>query len=263
MKVEQKCKIIKKEMLSKQAISMTLEVGTMVRDTHQNPGQFVHIKCGEGVLLRRPISVSTTWTPADSGDKTPDNLTIVFEERGEGTAWLAQRQEGEYLDVLGLLGNGFSMEKTGRYLLVGGGIGVPPMIGCAQYATDGKHTAILGYRSADYVCLDAQMSQHCNKVLVATDDGSAGYHGYVDAVLKQELTNDKDYTAVLACGPKPMLASIAKVAKEYNLPCYVSMEERMACGVGACLVCACDKSDGTRAHVCKDGPVFEASEVIF
>ena len=164
------------------------------------------------------------------------------------------------LDVLGLAGNGFTMKPEGHYLLVGGGIGIPPMLGCAQY-TQGKSTAILGGRSADKIILQNCFRDECAKVLTATDDGSLGHHGFVDALVRQELEGDQNYDAVLACGPRPMLRNVARVAEEFGVPCQVSMEERMGCGVGACLVCACDMADGSRKHVCKDGPVFNAKEV--
>lgn len=254
MKVERKCKIISKTMLG-DAVYMVLEVGDMVRASFKNPGQFVHIKCGEGLLLRRPISVC-----ACTEGQPEDTLAIVFEVRGEGTDWLAKREAGECLDVLGLAGNGFPMKRGGRYLLVGGGIGVPPMLGCAQFA-EGKSTAVLGFRSENKVILLDHFEEECAKVLLATDDGSAGYHGFVDALVRQELEQDRAYDAVLACGPKPMLRSVAKAAEEFGVPCLISMEERMGCGVGACLVCACDMADGSRKHVCKDGPVFDSKEV--
>lgn len=255
MKVECQCKIVSKEWLSHDGVYLTLEVGDMVRTSYKAPGQFVHIRCGDGLLLRRPISVC-----ACMGEGPKDLLSIVFEVRGEGTAWLADRIEGDTLDVLGLLGNGFDMKSDGRYLLVGGGIGVPPLLGCAQY-TCGKSTGILGFRSKDKAILTQLFEEECAKVLLATDDGSLGYHGYVDALVRQELEQDKAYDGVLACGPKPMLKNVANVAAQFGVPCQVSMEERMGCGVGACLVCACDMKDGTRKHVCKDGPVFNAQEV--
>ena len=146
MKVERKCKIVSKEQLG-DAISMVLECGDMVRTSCKGPGQFVHIKCGDALLLRRPISVCS----CQEGDPS-DLLTVVFEVRGEGTQWLANRKVGDTLDVMGLLGNGFSIKPEGRYLLVGGGIGIPPMRGCAQY-TEGRSTAILGGRSADKIIL--------------------------------------------------------------------------------------------------------------
>lgn len=254
MKVERKCKIVSKEQMG-DAVYMVLEAGDMVRTSFRAPGQFVHVKCGEGLLLRRPISVCTCYS-----DEPSDLLTIVFEVRGEGTDWLARRPVGHSLDVLGLAGNGFTMKPEGHYLLVGGGIGIPPMLGCAQY-TQGKSTAILGGRSADKIILQNCFQDECAKVLTATDDGSLGHHGFVDALVRQELEGDQNYDAVLACGPRPMLRNVARVAEEFGVPCQVSMEERMGCGVGACLVCACDMADGSRKHVCKDGPVFDSREV--
>ena len=254
MKVEQNCTIVAREEMG-DAIYLVLAVGDMVRKSFKGPGQFVHVKCGEGLLLRRPISVCSCQK-----DVPDDLLSIAFEVRGDGTRWLAQRQVGDKLDVLGLLGNGFPMKPEGRYLLVGGGIGIPPMRGCAQY-TQGRSTAILGGRSKDKIILKHCFEEECAKVMVATDDGSLGHHGFVDALVRQELGQDKGYDAVLACGPKPMLRNVAKAAEEFGVPCLVSMEERMGCGVGACLVCACDMADGSRKHVCKDGPVFDAKEV--
>lgn len=256
MKAAHKCKIVSKTRMG-DAVYMVLEAGDMVRTSFTTPGQFVHIKCGDGLLLRRPISVCSCQE-----DEPEDTLAIVFEVRGEGTAWLAERNEGDTLDVLGLLGNGFHMEREGRYLLVGGGIGVPPMRGCAQY-TGGRSTAILGFRSREKAILLDCFRDECAKVAVATDDGSLGYHGFVDALVRQELAKEqaRPYLGVLACGPKPMLKNVAKVAAEFNVPCQVSMEERMGCGVGACLVCATPMRDGAVKHVCKDGPVFDAEEV--
>ena len=254
MKVERECKIVSKEQVG-DAVYMTLEVGDMIRASFRAPGQFVHIRCGEGLLLRRPISVCSCME-----DEPDDLLSIVFEVRGEGTRWLAGRELGDSLDVLGLAGNGFDLKPEGRYLLVGGGIGIPPMLGCAQY-TGGRATAILGGRSRDKIILEDFFREDCAKVLCATDDGSLGHHGCVDALVRRELSEDRGYDGVLACGPKPMLRNVAKVAEEFGIPCQVSMEERMGCGVGACLVCACDMADGSRKHVCKDGPVFDSREV--
>ena len=254
MKVERECKIVSKEQVG-DAVYMTLEVGDMIRASFRAPGQFVHIRCGEGLLLRRPISVCSCME-----DEPDDLLSSVFEVRGEGTRWLAGRELGDSLDVLGLAGNGFDRKPEGRYLLVGGGIGIPPMLGCAQY-TGGRATAILGGRSRDKIILEDFFREDCAKVLCATDDGSLGHHGFVDALVRRELSEDRGYDGVLACGPKPMLRNVAKVAEEFGIPCQVSMEERMGCGVGACLVCACDMADGSRKHVCKDGPVFDSREV--
>ena len=254
MKVERQCKIIAKEQLTQDAVSMTLAVGDMVSSAMIRPGQFVHIKCGDGLLLRRPISICE-WTEGRDGD----TITVVFEVRGEGTRWLAQQNKGETLDVMGPLGNGFDAEN-GPYLLVGGGIGVPPMLGCAG-TSGGTSRAVLGFRSKDKAILLDRFEQDCVDVLVTTDDGSLGYHGFVDTLVRQELEKEIRYLGVLACGPKPMLKSVAKVAAEFGVPCQVSMEERMGCGVGACLVCAVPMKNGTMTRACKDGPVFHAEEV--
>ena len=185
VKVERICTIVAREEMG-DAIYLVLEAGDMVRTSYAGPGQFVHVKCGEGLLLRRPISVCSCQE-----DVPNDLIAIAFEVRGDGTRWLAQRKVGDTLDVMGLLGNGFSMKPEGRYLLVGGGIGIPPMRGCAQY-TQGKSTAILGGRSADKIILQDRFRDECAKVLIATDDGSLGHHGFVDALVRQELEEDKN-----------------------------------------------------------------------
>ena len=255
MPIEQICTIVEAAKLNEYAYSFTLEVGDMVKKEGLMAGQFLHIACGEGLLLRRPISVCMVQE-----DQPHDTARIVFEVRGEGTQWLAQRQAGDKLNVLGPLGNGFSIAADDRLLLVGGGIGVPPLLGQAAF-TAKKATAVLGFRSADRAMLVEDYRDYCEEVYLCSDDGSLGRHGFVDAQLKDILEKDKNFTAVLACGPKPMLKNVAKVAAEYGVPCQVSLEERMACGVGACLGCAVQMADGTMKHVCKDGPVFDAKEV--
>lgn len=254
MKVERACKIVCRRQMG-DAVWLTMEAGDMVRTSFRAPGQFVHIKCGDGLLLRRPISVCTCQE-----DTPEDLLSVVFEARGAGTRWLAARREGDTLDVLGLLGHGFQMEREGRYLLAGGGVGVPPLYGCAQYGA-GRATAVLGFRSGEKAILAGLMEEVCERVSIATDDGSLGYHGFVDALVRQELARDRGYTAVLSCGPRPMLKAVAEAARAFGVPCQVSLEERMACGVGACLACACRMKDGHYRHVCADGPVFDAEAV--
>ena len=255
MPIEQMCTIVEVSKLNEYAYSFTLEVGEMVTKEGLRAGQFLHIQCGEGHLLRRPISVCLCME-----DAPHDTARIVFEVRGEGTRWLAQRQVGDKLNVLGPLGNGFQITPEDRLLLVGGGIGVPPLLGQAAYTAE-KATAVLGFRSADRAMLVEDYQNYCKEIYLCSDDGSMGRHGFVDAQLRDIFEKDKDFTAVLACGPKPMLKSVAKVAVEYGVPCQVSLEERMACGVGACLGCAVQMADGTMKHVCKDGPVFDAKEV--
>ena len=218
-------------------------------------GQFVHIACGEGNLLRRPISI------CEAGE---GRLRIVFQVKGSGTEWLADRKEGDTLDVLGPLGHGFDTAALGaRPVLIGGGIGVPPMLQAAKCAkaAGAAPRAVLGFRNRGAVILEEDFRAVC-ETFVTTDDGSYARHGFVTDVL-QELVADA--TGVAACGPKPMLKAIAAIAKQAGLPCQVSMEERMGCGIGACLVCACalkaENSETRYGHVCKDGPVFNAEEV--
>ena len=255
MPVEQICTVAEIARLNEFAWSFTLEVGDMVKKEGLMAGQFLHIACGEGLLLRRPISVCMVQE-----DEPQDTARVVFEVRGEGTKWLAERRVGDKVNVLGPLGNGFTVTPNDRLLLVGGGIGVPPLLGQAAF-TAKNSTAVLGFRSADRAMLVEDYRDYCEAVYLCSDDGSLGRHGFVDAQLKDILEKDKNFTAVLACGPKPMLKNVAKVAAEYGVPCQVSLEERMACGVGACLGCAVQMADGTMKHVCKDGPVFDAKEV--
>ena len=171
---------------------------------------------------------------------------------------------GENLDILGPLGNGFDLTDTDRHaVFVGGGIGAPPLFGAAQkYGTNSD--AILGFRSASAAILTDDFGKVCNKVMIATDDGTLGHHGLVTDLLKKRLKEPCDI--IYACGPKPMLKAIAEIAEENDIECQVSLEERMACGVGACLGCAVRIiSDGKEKylHVCKDGPVFNAREVVW
>lgn len=249
---EQKlCTIVETRKLNPYAVSMTIETDDMLPEA----GQFIHVKCGDALLLRRPISI------CDWQEDTPSNLLrMVFEVRGEGTDWLARRSVGDRLDVLGPLGHGFSLKPEGRYLLVGGGIGVPPLLGCARTAK-GNCTAVLGFRTAERAMLLNEFRESCTETVVMSDDGTLGEHGFVNAGVRRVLERGQEFDAVLACGPKAMLKSVVQAAEEFGVSCQVSMEERMGCGVGACLVCACDMKDGSRKHVCKCGPVFQAEEV--
>lgn len=215
------------------------------------PGQFVQVKV-DGFMLRRPISLAGI----ENG-----NIRLIFEVKGEGTASLANIKEGDSLDILGPLGHGFTMlPKDKKVILIGGGIGTPPMVPLAKYYDNAK--AIIGFRSAENVILKEEFKD----VTVCTNDGSEGVKGFVTDALINILEIEKP-DMIYACGPNVMLEGIAKIANEKNIECEVSLEERMACGVGACLGCACKTKshDGTssHAHVCKDGPVFNSKEVIF
>lgn len=221
------------------------------------PGQFVHI-LPKGSTLRRPISICEI-------DAEQETLTIVFEVKGEGTKNISQQNPGETMDVLGPLGHGFTLlPDAKKVVLVGGGIGNPPMLSLANVYGQ-KAVAICGYRSASIVTLQKEFAASGAKTILCTDDGTAGRKGLVTQCLEEELCISGG-DMVYACGPRPMLKHVAEVAKKYNIPCEVSMEERMGCGIGACLVCACQlerEGKSVMGHVCKDGPVFCAEEVVW
>jgi len=221
------------------------------------PGQFVHIRV-EGFTLRRPISICGI-------DKEKGTLRIVFEIRGEGTAFIAKLNTGDLVDMLAPLGHGFTVNpEYKKVILIGGGIGTPPMLPLAQ-SYGKKAYAISGFRSANAVILQENFKKSGAETILCTDDGTQGIHGFVTQPLA-EILEKEDIDAIYACGPAPMLKGISAMAKEKGIYCEISLEERMACGIGACLGCACrtKKSDEEYfAHVCKDGPVFNAEEVLW
>lgn len=217
------------------------------------PGQFLHIQCGD-CTLRRPISI---------GGVAGDLLTVIFEVKGKGTKWLRDRKAGDTLNVLGPLGHGFP-KNPGKVLLVGGGVGVPPMYFAAQKLPGCD--ALLAFRSADRAMLTEEFRLHCGNVQIMSDDGSIGEKGFAAQGVAGML-KDGGYGAVFACGPKIMLKTTYEAAAAAGVPCYVSMEERMGCGVGACLGCSVPLkgADGVRrmARACADGPVFRGEEVLW
>lgn len=220
-------------------------------------GQFVNIKV-DGFMLRRPISICSI-------DKKKGTLRIIFEVRGEGTKELSQLSEGSMIDIVAPLGGrGFELDGHETAVIIGGGIGNPPMLAVAEKF--GKNaTVISGYRNASAVILQDDFKATGAETILCTDDGSAGRKGFVTDALKEVLESKKP-DIIYACGPNVMLRRIIEIAKANGVKCQVSLEERMGCGVGACLVCACRTiRDGNEyyAHVCKDGPVFNAEEVLF
>ncbi|MBQ2443687.1 MAG: dihydroorotate dehydrogenase electron transfer subunit [Clostridia bacterium] len=243
-------KLIKKEETAENIFDFVLECPQLAEKA--KAGQFAHIAV-PGKTLRRPISIC---------DADERNIRIVFQIKGEGTEILSKSKEGDLIDILAPLGHGFDIPKGKRIAFVGGGIGVPPMLFSAKQADDA--VAVLGFRNKKAVILTEDFKKVCSEVFVATDDGSFGIHGFTSDILRN-IINDIDM--VCACGPMPMLKVIAEICKEHNKPCQVSLEERMGCGIGACLVCACktlDK-DGNieHSHVCKKGPVYNAEEVVW
>lgn len=252
MPVQNLCTVAENRPINDYAWSMTIKTGPELAG-QIGCGQFLHIKCGEALLLRRPISIC---------DWQGDLVRVVYEVRGEGTEWLSHRRAGEQLDVLGPLGHGFDLSGR-KTLLVGGGIGVPPLLCCAKAigGQGGEVHAVFGFRDLGHQMLTGEFGDPCGDIAVISDDGSTGRKGFVTELAAEFLDRKGGFDSILACGPKPMLKAVAQLAQDRGIACQVSLEERMGCGVGACLVCACDMADGSRKHVCKDGPVFLSTEV--
>jgi len=247
------CEIIEKSILTDAVYSMTVACRQIADEAVA--GQFLHIKCGEARILRRPISICYVHE---------DKINFAFEVKGEGTKWMAEQKPGKNLDILGPLGNGFTMPE-GKMIVVGGGLGTPPMLFAAKSARNDV-TAVLGFRTADRVILADEFKTVCKDVYITTDDGSMGIHGAVTKPLEELLQNGK-YDTVMSCGQLLMQKAVAGICKKYNVKSLVSLEERMGCGIGACLVCACETKadDGTTimSRACIDGPVFDADKVVW
>lgn len=215
------------------------------------PGQFIHVLCGGDTLLRRPISI------CDCGEGW---LRFIYQIRGKGTEILSKFKEGDQLDILGPLGNGFDFDKKGDGVpvVVGGGIGIFPLLQLSK-ALGNKTQSILGFRTKDLIVLKDEFDACCDKNHIATDDGSFGTKGFVTDVL-EEVIKSNNVTSIYCCGPIPMMKGIKEIAKNHNIFCQLSMEQRMGCGIGACVVCTC-KSHGRNVKVCQKGPVFDADDI--
>ena len=250
-KVQEMAIVLEQRILAEGVYSMWLSTSIAKEAV---PGQFVSLYCEEhSRLLPRPISICEI-------DKKSSAIRLVYRLAGEGTKEFSALQTDDEVKVLGPLGNGFPLEGE-HPIVIGGGIGVPPMLELAK-SLSAKATIVLGYRD-EQLFLKEQFEDY-GQVEIATDNGAVGVHGTVVDVLEQkQITGDVIY----ACGPKPMLAAVKRYAMEHEIKCYVSMEERMACGIGACLGCVCQtKEEDAHSHVhntrvCKDGPVFLAEEV--
>ncbi len=220
-------------------------------------GQFICIYTKDGSkLLPRPISICEVNAERSA-------LRIVYRIAGAGTKEFSTYTEGTSIDILGTLGNGFPIKRgtDKTVVLFGGGIGIPPMLQAAKEINGNVH-AFLGYRNQDLFL--AEEFKAYSELHVATEDGSEGIKGNVmDALKESGIKPD----VIMACGPMPMLRAIKKYAEELDIPAYISLEERMACGVGACLGCVAKTkhkdhhSNVHNARICTDGPVFEAKEV--
>ena len=238
-------KIEKNDLIAKNTYKMVLSGDT---SGIGGCGQFVNIAL-EGFYLRRPISVC---------DYEADKLTLIYKAVGEGTEYMATLPEGKELDILVGLGNGYDTQKSGDApLLLGGGVGVPPLYAlCKKLISEGKKpTVILGFNTAEEVFCREDFETLGARVLVATADGSVGVKGFVTDAMKEV----ENYTYFYTCGPMPMLKAIYAATATSG---QFSFEERMGCGFGACMGCSCKTNFGNK-RVCKDGPVFEKEEILW
>lgn len=246
MREDLKCEIILRREIAPNQIELILKNRRLAQEAR--PGQFVHIAIENGVnILRRPISIC---------DSFMENTRIIFEIKGEGTRWLAERREGDVLTLMGPLGNGFTVEPGKRAFVIGGGIGTLPLYKLCK--TLNRPEIFLGFRNKDMVVMENEFSMAGN-LHIATDDGSYGYHGFAITMAEEKIDG---CDIIYACGPRPMLKAVKALAEKYGKKAQLSMEERMGCGIGACLVCVCKTTTGNR-QVCLQGPVFDADEVIF
>ena len=248
--------VISQEMLADGIFSMWLRTEAAQMAV---PGQFISMYTNDGTkLLPRPISICEI-------DKEKGALRVVYRVTGEqtGTKQFSEMKAGDTIPVIGPLGNGFPLEKAEgkKAFLMGGGIGVPPILELSKQLNCEKQI-VMGYRDAN-TFLKEQFEAN-GTVYVSTEDGSVGTKGNVmDAIRENGLSADIIY----ACGPTPMLRAIKNYAESNGIECYISLEEKMACGIGACLACVCkskEKDHHTNVHnkrICKDGPVFLSTEV--
>lgn len=255
-KTKEICVIVSQECIGKDIYSMWLQTEQIAKEAV--PGQFVSLYSRDGSkLLPRPISLCEI-------DREKGQIRLVYRVTGKdtGTEEFSRYHAKVGIETMGPLGNGFPLEavKGKKVFLIGGGIGIPPMLQTAK-ELDAEKIMVLGYR--DELFLNEEFKAY-GEVYMATEDGSAGTKGNVlDAICENGLQAD----AIFACGPTPMLRALKAYALEQNIPCWISMEERMACGVGACLACVCktkEKDAHSNVHnkrICKDGPVFLSTEV--
>lgn len=250
-KFKETAKVISQENIATGVYSMWIQTKDVAREAIA--GQFISVYCNDGSrLLPRPISICEV-----EGDK----LRIVYRVVGKGTTEMSAYKAGDDVEILGPLGNGY-YKKDKKAILMGGGIGIPPMVQLAKELKDTCEVQIIaGYR--DELFLTEELAQY-GKLYIATEDGSTGTKGTViDAIKAEGITGDVIYT----CGPTPMLRAIKEYAMENGIEAQLSLEEKMACGIGACLACVCrskEKDHHTNVNnkrICKDGPVFYAEEV--
>ncbi len=250
MKQQQICELVSKQELAAGIFDFRVYAPQIAQQMQS--GQFLHIDCGEGTFLRRPISIC---------DAAGETVRFIFEVKGKGTEDLAQMGVGQKIDIMGPLGHGFEVRGQDRHpVIIGGGIGIFPLYHLAKQM---QADIFLGFRDQSRVVMEEEFRGVGKSLTVATDDGSYGYAGYAAGAMERHL-DQNPCDIIYSCGPTPMLRVVKRIAEQRNIDCQLSLEQRMGCGVGACLVCTCETNhEGTDRYmrVCKNGPVFWASEV--
>ncbi|MBW8348605.1 dihydroorotate dehydrogenase electron transfer subunit [Bacillus sp. IITD106] len=255
---QEKMLVVSHSQIAKDIFELTLE-GNLVKVMNE-PGQFVHIRTNPGLdpLLRRPISIASI-------EKEKNQFTVIYRAEGKGTKLLSMNVEGSQIDVLGPLGNGFPIDEIQpgeTALLVGGGIGVPPLYELAkQLNNQGTKTIhVLGFETAEKAFYEEKFSE-LGETFIATVDGSHGTRGFVTNVIDEKEIN---FDVLYSCGPTPMLRALEE--RYHSRKAYLSLEQRMGCGIGACFACVChladDPSGSKYVKICSDGPVFPIGKVV-
>jgi len=238
---------------------------------NSSPGQFLHIKCSpnHNPLLRRPFSIHrVTYENPVGISYGAKGIEILYKVVGKGTHYLSKRKKGEKIDCIGPLGKGFELPKD-EIIFVAGGVGIAPLFFLAEKITKLPITnyqlpikVFLGAKTEDEILCTDELKSLGAELHIATEDGSMGYRGLVSQLFKNQLSaiNYQLSTSIYACGPKEMLKEIALVCEEHRIPCQVSLEQFMGCGIGICNSCLIRTKQGYR-RVCKDGPVFSSEEI--
>lgn len=254
-------KLVKKEKLLDGLYKFSLETKEIVDIA--KPGNFIEIRINENLdpFLRRPISIYNI-------EKEKGIIEIIFQVKGKGTELLSKKQEGDFIDIIGPLGNGvFKFEKHKNIAVIGGGIGIFPLYELTKEAKklNLNIDTYIGFRNKELVVLEKEFENTSNNLTITTDDGSYKNKGFAIDYLKENLKTKK-VDCIYTCGPLPMIKAVKALAEENNIECQISLEEKMGCGLGVCLGCAVktaesSKEDPQYVHVCKDGPVFESKSV--
>ncbi len=220
------------------------------------PGQFIHVRIDSALtILRRPLGVADV-------DAKEGTVTMFYRLIGKGTHALALMKKGDTVNCLGPLGNGFTL-GDGKSLIIGGGMGLAPLLFLSKAFAERGHKAdlLLGGRNSDEIFWQKYFEPFVDDIHITTDDGSMGQKGFTTDALP-DMLDKTHYDTIYVCGPDIMMRKIYEIAKNKSVSCQVSLERRMACGMGACLSCVVDTNDGKRKKVCTDGPVFWAQEVL-